>query len=63
MNEYEIMKHLIVIYDSLDKLNKAVRILLDESIKRNEKEGIFKDIEEEMENNPFWRYINDKKTS
>ena len=63
MDELEIMKHLLVIYDSLGKLNKAVKLLLDESIERSEKEGIFKDIEEDMKNNPFWEYMNDKKRS
>ena len=63
MSEYEIMKHLLVIYDSLDRLNKAVKLLLDESIERSEKEGIFKEIEEEMKANPFWEYMNDKKRS
>ena len=63
MSELEIMKHLLVIYDSLDKLNKAVKLLLDESIERSEKEGIFKDIENDLENNPFWEYMNDKKRS
>ena len=63
MSELDFMKHLLVIYDSLDKLNRAVKLLLDESIERSEKEGIFKDIEDQMESNPFWRYINDKKTS
>ena len=63
MSDMEIMKHLLVIYDSLDKLNKAVKLLLDESIERSEKEGIFKDIENDLENNPFWEYMNDKKRS
>lgn len=63
MSELDFMKHLLVIYDSLDKLNREVKLLLDESIERSEKEGIFKDIEDQMESNPFWRYINDKKTS
>lgn len=63
MDELEIMKHLLVIYDSLGKLNKAVKLLLDESIERSEKEGIFKDIENDLENNPFWEFINDKKRS
>ena len=63
MSELDFMKHLLVIYESLDKLNRAVKLLLDESIERSEKEGIFKDIEDQMESNPFWRYINDKKTS
>lgn len=63
MDELEIMKHLLVIYDSLGKLNKAVKLLLDESIERSEKEGIFKDIENDLENNPFWEYMNDKKRS
>lgn len=63
MDELEMMKHLVVIYDSLDKLNKAVKLLLDESIARSEKEGIFRDIEEDMKNNPFWEYMNDKKRS
>ena len=63
MEDLEIMKHFLVIYDSLDKLNKAVKLLLDESIARSEKEGIFKDIEEDMKNNPFWEYMNDKKRS
>ena len=63
MEDLEIMKHFLVIYDSLDKLNKAVKLLLDESIERSEKEGIFKDIEEDMKNNPFWEYMNDKKRS
>ena len=63
MSELDFMKHLLVIYDSLDKLNRAVKLLMDESIERSEKEGIFKDIEDQMESNPFWRYINDKKTS
>lgn len=63
MDELEMMKHFVVIYDSLDKLNKAVKLLLDESIARSEKEGIFRDIEEDMKNNPFWEYMNDKKRS
>ena len=63
MSDMEIMKHLMVIYDSLSKLNKAVKLLLDESIERSEKEGIFKDIEDELKNNPFWEYMNDKKRS
>ena len=63
MEDLKIMKHFLVIYDSLDKLNKAVKLLLDESIERSEKEGIFKDIEDELKNNPFWEYMNDKKTS
>ena len=63
MSDMEIMKHLLVIYDSLDKLNKAVKLLLDESIERSEKEGIFRDIDNELKENPFWEFINDKTRS
>ena len=34
MTEKELMEHLMVIYQSLDRLTQAVKLLLDESIAR-----------------------------
>ena len=48
MSELEILKHLKVIYDSLDVLTKAVLLLQEESIAKDEQKGIFDDMDQQI---------------
>ena len=49
------------ILDVLELQNRILRFLLEDSIRNDEKQGIFKKISEDMEDNAFWRFY-DKKT-
>ena len=62
MTDREIMEHLLLIYNSLQNLTEAVKLLLEESMENDRKIGIFKQMSEDMEDNAFWRFY-DKKRS
>lgn len=49
MTEKEMYSNLLVIYQSLDTLTQAVKLLMNESEARDEKVGIFKDIDEDVQ--------------
>lgn len=46
MTERDIQEHLMIIYDSLSVLSKAVKILLEDDAR--EPQGIFKDMDEDV---------------
>ena len=60
MTDREIMEHLLLIYNSLQNLTEAVKLLLEESMENDRKIGIFKQISEDMEDNAFWRFYDKK---
>lgn len=60
MTEREIMEHLLLIYNSLQNLTEAVKLLLEESMENDRKIGIFKQMSEDMEDNAFWRFYDKK---
>ena len=48
------------ILDVLELQNRILRFLLEDSIRNDEKQGIFKKISEDMEDNAFWRFYDKK---
>lgn len=60
MTDREIMEHLLLIYNSLQNLTEAVKLLLEESMENDRKIGIFKQISEDIEDNAFWRFYDKK---
>lgn len=61
MTDREIMEHLLLIYNSLQNLTEAVKLLLEESMENDRKIGIFKQMSEDMEDNAFWRFYDKKR--
>ena len=48
------------ILDVLELQNRILRFLLEDSIRNDEKKGIFKKMSEDMEDNAFWRFYDKK---
>lgn len=59
MTDQEILEHLDHIYETLSLHNKVIRLLLNDSIAKDEKQGIFRDMDEDI--NKFFQEALKKK--